>query len=65
MLTEQVLLQATNVEKAMYRSLTELEELTRELSQAVSRGDNVSIRMFLSMRRATLSLRLTSSFFRS
>lgn len=39
----------------MYRSLTELEELTRELSQAVSRGDNVSIRMFLSMRRDSLN----------
>lgn len=55
MLTEQVLSQATNVEKAMYRSLTELEELTRELSQAVSRGDKVSIRMFLSMRRDSLN----------
>ena len=55
MLTEQVLFQATNVEKAMYRSLTELEDLTRELSQAVSRGDKVSIRMFLSMRRDSLN----------
>ena len=55
MLTEQVLFQATNVEKTMYRSLTELEELTRELSQAVSRGDKVSIRMFLSMRRDSLN----------
>lgn len=55
MLTEQVLSQAAAAEKAMYRSLTELEELTRELSQAVSRGDNVSVRMFLSMRRDSLN----------
>ena len=55
MLTDQVLSQVTAVEKKMYRALTELEELTQELAQAVSRGDKVSIRMFLSMRRDSLN----------
>ena len=39
----------------MYRVLSELEELTQELSQAVNRGDKVSIQMFLSMRRDPLN----------
>lgn len=55
MLTVQVLSQATAVEKEMYRALTELEELTQELDQAVSRGDKVSVQMFLSMRRDPLN----------
>lgn len=55
MLTAQVLSQATAVEKAMYRALTELEELTQELAEAVTRGDKVSIQMFLSMRRDPLN----------
>lgn len=55
MLTDQVLAQAIAVEKEMYRALTELEELTQELAQAVSRGDKVSIQMFLSMRRDSLN----------
>lgn len=55
MITSQVLSRITAVEKEMYRTLTELEELTQELSQAVSRGDKVSIRMFLSMRRDPLN----------
>ena len=55
MLTDQVLAQAIAVEKEMYRALTELEELTQELAQAVSRGDKVSVQMFLSMRRDSLN----------
>ena len=55
MVTVQVLSQAMATEKAMYRALTELEELTQELAQAVSRGDKVSIQMFLSMRRDPLN----------
>lgn len=55
MLTAQVLSQTTATEKEIYRALSELEELTQELSQAVSRGDKVSIQMFLSMRRGPLN----------
>ena len=55
MLTAQVLSQAAAVEKEIYRALTELEELTQELEQAVSRGDKVSVQMFLSMRRDSLN----------
>ena len=55
MLTDQILSQTTAVEKEMYRVLSELEELTQELSQAVNRGDKVSIQMFLSMRRDPLN----------
>lgn len=54
MLSAEALSQATAVEKSMYRSLTDLEELTQELSQAVDRGDRVSIQMFLSMRQEPL-----------
>lgn len=54
MLTAEIFSQAIAVEKAMYRSLTELEELTQELSQALSRGDKVSVQMFLSMRQEPL-----------
>lgn len=55
MLSDQDLSQATAEEKAMYRALSELEELTQELAEAVSRGDKVSIQMFLSMRRDPLN----------
>ena len=55
MLTDQVLSHTTAVEKEMYRALSDLEELTQELAQAVSRGDKVSIQMFLSMRRDPLN----------
>lgn len=54
MLSAEMLSLVTAVEKSMYRSLTDLEELTQELSQAVDRGDRVSIQMFLSMRQEPL-----------
>lgn len=56
MLDEQTLSTATAVEKTMYRALTELEELTQELAQAVDRRDQVTIRMFLSLRREQLNI---------
>ena len=54
MLSAEALSQASAVEKNIYRSLTELEELTQELSEAVNRNDKVSIQMFLSMRKDPL-----------
>lgn len=54
MLTDQELSRAMDVERAMYRALSELEELTRELAQAVDRGDKVSVQMSLAMRRDSL-----------
>lgn len=54
MLTAATISQAVAVEKAMYLALTELEELTQELSQAVNRGDNVSVHMFMAMRQEPL-----------
>lgn len=58
MLNDQQLDSATAIERKMYTSLTEVAELTDELSQAVSRQDQVSVRMFLSMRQAEIE-RLT------
>ena len=54
MLTDQDFSRAMDVERAMYRSLSELEELTQELAQAADRGDKVSVQMSLAMRRDPL-----------
>lgn len=54
MLTDQDFSRAMDVERAMYRALSELEELTQELAQAADRGDKVSVQMFLAMRRDPL-----------
>ena len=51
MLTEQTLSFAHAIERQMYTSLTEIAELTDQLSDAVSRQDQVSVRLFLSMRQ--------------
>ena len=51
MLTEQSLSFACAVERKMYTCLTEIAELTDQLSDAVNRQDQVSVRMFLSMRQ--------------
>ena len=42
---------ASAVQRKMYVLLTEVSELTDQLSQAVDRQDQVSVRMFLSMRQ--------------
>ena len=51
MVSKQALSTALAVEKKMYLALTEVEELTDELSQATQRRDQVSVRMFLSLRQ--------------
>ena len=51
MLHDQQLDEANAVQRKMYTSLTEVAELTSELSEAVNRQDQVSVRMFLSMRQ--------------
>ena len=51
MLSDQILAEALAIQRKMYSSLTEVSELTDELSQAVDRRDQVSVRMFLSMRQ--------------
>lgn len=58
MLTDQDFSAACVVLRSMYTSLIEVEELTQELSQAVTRQDQVSVRMFLTMRQAEIE-RLT------
>lgn len=54
MLSHQDLTSAHTLLRSMYTSLTEVEELTQELAQAVDRGDQVSARMFLSMRQTEI-----------
>lgn len=51
MLTEEALTSALAVQRKMYACLSEISELTGELSQAVNRQDQVSVRLFLSMRQ--------------
>ena len=51
MAREQILSAVCATLRSMYTSLTELAELTDELSQAVGRQDSVSVRLFLSMRQ--------------
>ena len=58
MLTKQNFSSACATLRSMYTSLVEVEELTQELSGAVSRQDQVSVRMFLSMRQQEIQ-RLT------
>lgn len=59
MLSQQVLSAATAVEKQMYLALTEVEDLTQELAQAIDRQDQVSVRMFLALRQEQID-RLTA-----
>lgn len=54
MLDEQALTQALAVLRKMYASLAEVAELTDEMSQAVDRQDQVSVRMLLSMRQEAI-----------
>ena len=46
---------ALAVLRRSYLALSEVEELTGELSQAVDRQDQVSVRMFLSMRQEQIN----------
>ncbi|WP_294548062.1 hypothetical protein [uncultured Pseudoflavonifractor sp.] len=54
MLTDQTLMDIACLQRRIYASLTEISELTDQLSQALSRQDQVSVRLFLSMRREEL-----------
>lgn len=51
MLSNETLSFACSVEKQMYTCLCEIADLTDQLSEAVNRQDQVSVRMFLSMRQ--------------
>ena len=58
MLTEQTLMAVAYLQRKIYTSLTEIAELTNELSDALNRRDQVSVRLFLSMRREEINLLL-------
>ena len=58
MLSKQELDAALAAERAMYRALSEVQDITRELLDAVDRQDQVSVRLFLSMRQEGEALSL-------
>ena len=51
MLNQKILSATIAVERQSYAILSEIEELTQDLSQAFSRRDQVSVRLFLNMRQ--------------
>lgn len=51
MLSEEILSAALAHQKGMYACLTELDELTSELADAVARQDSVSVQLYLTMRQ--------------
>lgn len=55
MLSDQTLSTASAIQRKMYTSLTEVADLTDQLSQAVDRRDQVSVQMFLSMRQEEIN----------
>ena len=55
MLSKQELDAALAAERAMYRALSEVQDITRELLDAVDRQDQVSVRLFLSMRQEQIN----------
>ena len=55
MLSTQVISAAVSLQRSMYMSLTEVDELTTELSEAVNRQDQVSVQIFLSMRQEPIN----------
>lgn len=50
-MNEQSVMTALALERKRYTALTEVMELTEELSQALQRQDQVSVQMFLRMRQ--------------
>lgn len=56
MLNQQEWTAALAVERKMYGALSEVLDLTRELSDAVGRQDQVSVRLFLQMRQEQINL---------
>ena len=55
MLSTQIISAAISLQRSMYISLTEVDELTVELSEALKRQDQVSVQMFLSMRQEPIN----------
>ena len=55
MLSTQVISATVSLQRSMYMSLTEVDELTSELSEAVNRQDQVSVHIFLSMRQEQIN----------
>lgn len=55
MADEQAIMGALSTERKRYNTLTEVMELTQELSQAIQRQDQVSVQMFLSMRQQPIN----------
>lgn len=55
MADEQAIMAAVSTERKRYNALTEVMELTQELSQAIQRQDQVSVQMFLSMRQEPIN----------
>lgn len=51
MLDAQTLSTVTALERQAYQILTEIEDLTQELSDSFNRRDQVSVRLFLNMRQ--------------
>ncbi len=58
MLSENDCMSALLIHKKIHAALSELQDLTQELSSASQRRDEISIRMFLSMRQEQINLLL-------
>ncbi len=55
MLSGQAIMAAVSVERKIYVALCEVMDLTEQLSDAIMRKDQVSISMFLSLRREQIN----------
>ncbi len=56
MLSENNYNAALNIQRKMYAALSELRDLTTELSSVANTRDEISMRMFLSMRQEQINL---------
>lgn len=54
-MNQQSVMEALALERKRHEALTEAQELTDELSQALQRQDQVSVQMFLSMRQTPIN----------
>jgi len=55
MLTEQQLTSVLATERRIYAALSEVLELTGELSASIQRGDSVSVQLFLQLRQEPIN----------
>ena len=55
MLTEQQLTSVLATERRIYAALSEVLELTGELSTSIQRGDSVSVQLFLQLRQEPIN----------